>query len=106
MAPNKHSKNGTTHKIREQLGFTDEKKWKRFSSRRLELIDKFQLSQFKASEQDLNIKQIANILRTEFGYPVTCSMEFEKLVTAAIQSVRRNRKRSKRRATCCTAPRT
>ncbi|KAJ9572941.1 Transcription factor Vhr1 [Nakaseomyces glabratus] len=98
MAPNKHSKNGTTHKIREQLGFTDEKKWKRFSSRRLELIDKFQLSQFKASEQDLNIKQIANILRTEFGYPVTCSMEFEKLVTAAIQSVRRNRKRSKKKS--------
>lgn len=98
MAPNKHSKNGTTHKIREQLNFVDEKKWKRFSSRRLELIDKFQLSQFKASEQDLNIKQIANILRTEFGYPVTYSSEFEKLVTAAIQSVRRNRKRSKKKS--------
>ncbi|KAL3237666.1 uncharacterized protein RNJ42_00653 [Nakaseomyces bracarensis] len=98
MAPNKHSKNGTTHKIREQLNFIDEKKWKRFSSRRLELIDKFQLSQFKASEQDLNIKQIANILRTEFGYPVTYSSEFEKLVTAAIQSVRRNRKRSKKKS--------
>lgn len=98
MAPNKHSKNGTTHRIREQLNFVDEKKWKRFSSRRLELIDKFQLSQFKASEQDLNIKQIANILRTEFGYPVTYSGEFEKLVTAAIQSVRRNRKRSKKKS--------
>lgn len=94
---NKSSGNGATHKIRELLNFNDEKKWKQFSSRRLELIDKFQLSQYKASEQDQNIKQIATILRTEFGYPVSCSKEFEKLVTAAVQSVRRNRKRSKKR---------
>lgn len=94
---NKFSGNGATHKIRELLNFNDEKKWKQFSSRRLELIDKFQLSQYKASEQDQNIKQIATILRTEFGYPVSCSKEFEKLVTAAVQSVRRNRKRSKKR---------
>ncbi|QID85829.1 transcription factor vhr1 [Saccharomyces pastorianus] len=94
---NKSSGNGATHKIRELLNFNDEKKWKLFSSRRLELIDKFQLSQYKASEQDQNIKQIATILRTEFGYPVSCSKEFEKLVTAAVQSVRRNRKRSKKR---------
>lgn len=88
---------GTTHKIREQLNFSDEKKWKQFSGRRLELIDKFGLSERKASEQDDNIKQIATILRTEFGYPISTAGEFEKLVTAAVQSVRRNRKRSKRR---------
>ncbi|QLQ80584.1 hypothetical protein HG537_0D05850 [Torulaspora globosa] len=88
---------GTTHKIREQLNFSDEKKWKQFSGRRLELIDKFGLSERKASEQDDNIKQIATILRTEFGYPISTASEFEKLVTAAVQSVRRNRKRSKRR---------
>lgn len=88
---------GTTHKIREQLNFSDEKKWKQFSGRRLELIDKFGLSERKASEQDDNIKQIATILRTEFGYPINTAGEFEKLVTAAVQSVRRNRKRSKRR---------
>ncbi|KAH3902754.1 uncharacterized protein SCDLUD_000343 [Saccharomycodes ludwigii] len=86
--------NGTTHKIRELLNFTDSKKWKKFSSRRLELIDKFKLSEKKASEQDQNIKRIASILRTEFNYPVNSQVEFEKLVTAAVQSVRRNRKRS------------
>lgn len=90
----KPTKSGTTHKIREQLNFSDDKKWKLFSSRRLELIDKFGLSERKASEQDDNIRQIATILRTEFGYSVSSSAEFEKLVTAAVQSVRRNRKRS------------
>lgn len=88
---------GTTHKIRQQLNFTDEKRWKQFSSRRLELIDKFGLSERKASEQDDNIRQIANMLREEFNYPITAINEFEKLVTAAVQSVRRNRKRSKKR---------
>ncbi|EDO16484.1 hypothetical protein Kpol_1066p52 [Vanderwaltozyma polyspora DSM 70294] len=91
------SGNGTTHKIREQLNFKDDKKWKQFSSRRLELIDRFGLSNKKASEQDYNIKQIATILRTEFNYPVSSASEFEKLVTAAVQSVRRNRKRSKKK---------
>lgn len=88
---------GTTHKIRERLNFIDEKKWKHFSSRRLELIDKFGLSQRKASEQDDNIKQIATLLRDEFGYSNSYTNEFEKLVTAAVQSVRRNRKRSKKK---------
>lgn len=98
------SSSGTTHKIREALNFKDEMKWKRFSNRRLELIDKFKLSKFKASEQDQNIKQIANILRTEFEYPESTLGEFEKLVTAAVQSVRRNRKRSmKRRAAAAAA---
>lgn len=93
---NKHGK-GTTHKIRAQLNFTDERKWKKFSSRRLDLVDKFGLSERKASEQDDNIKQIADILRREFDYPESSILEFEKLVTAAVQSVRRNRKRSKKR---------
>lgn len=88
---------GTTHRIRQILNFTDEKRWKQFSSRRLELIDKFGLSERKASEQDDNIRQIANMLRTEFGYPMGSINEFEKLVTAAVQSVRRNRKRSKKK---------
>ena len=93
----KNSGHGTTHQIRDLLNFTDAKKWKRFSSRRLALIDQFGLSERKASEQDDNIKQIADMLRTEFEYPVTSQGEFEKLVTAAVQSVRRNRKRSKKK---------
>ncbi|SCU82623.1 LANO_0B06986g1_1 [Lachancea nothofagi CBS 11611] len=87
---------GTTRKIREQLNFSDERRWKQFSGRRLELIEKFKLSDRKASEQDKNVHQIATILRTEFGYPLSASADFEKLVTAAVQSVRRNRKRSSR----------
>ncbi|CCF59960.1 hypothetical protein KAFR_0I01790 [Kazachstania africana CBS 2517] len=96
---NKYSvgSSGTTNKIREQLGFRDDIIWRRFSNRRLELIDKFNLSHFKASEQDQNIRRIAAMLREEFGYPESTSNEFEKLVTAAVQSVRRNRKRAMRK---------
>lgn len=93
----KNSGHGTTHKIRDALNFTDSKKWKKFSSRRLQLIDHFGLSERKASEQDDNIKQIADILRNEFEYPLESLSDFEKLVTAAVQSVRRNRKRSKKK---------
>lgn len=93
----KNSGHGTTHKIRDALNFTDSKKWKKFSSRRLQLIDHFGLSERKASEQDDNIKQIADILRNEFEYPIESLSDFEKLVTAAVQSVRRNRKRSKKK---------
>lgn len=89
------SSTGTTHKIRENLQFLDNKKWKLFSTRRLELIDRFKLFEKKASEQDCNIERIANILRTEFDYSIEHQVDFEKLVTAAVQSVRRNRKRSK-----------
>ncbi|KAL6933182.1 hypothetical protein ACO0R3_002282 [Hanseniaspora guilliermondii] len=89
------STKGTTHKIRENLQFLDNKKWKLFSTRRLELIDRFKLFEKKASEQDCNIERIANILRTEFDYSIEHQVDFEKLVTAAVQSVRRNRKRSK-----------
>ena len=93
----KNSGHGTIHKIRDSLNFTDSKKWKKFSSRRLQLIDHFGLSERKASEQDDNIKQIADILRNEFEYPIDSLSDFEKLVTAAVQSVRRNRKRSKKK---------
>lgn len=87
---------GVTKSIREFLNFTDNARWKEFSNRRLELIDKFNLSSKKASEQDNDIKSIAIILRDEFGYPVDTTNEFDKLVRAAVQSVRRNRKRSSR----------
>jgi hypothetical protein len=87
---------GVTRSIREQLNFTDDKRWKEFSTRRLELIDKFNLSSKKASEQDDAIRQIADLLRQEFGFPTETLQEFDKLVRAAVQSVRRNRKRSSR----------
>ncbi|KAH3680793.1 hypothetical protein WICMUC_000144 [Wickerhamomyces mucosus] len=89
-----HSKHGITHQIREQLNFTDPSKWRKFTNRRLELVDKFNLSSKKASEQDGLILKIADILRLEFGYDDSKINEFDKLVRAAVQSVRRNRKRS------------
>lgn len=87
---------GLTRSIRLQLGFTDEKQWKLFSTRRLELIDKFNLSSKKASEQDDSITQIADLLREEFHFAPDTLGEFDKLVRAAVQSARRNRKRSSR----------
>lgn len=84
---------GVTAQIRTQLNFTNPLKWKKFTNRRLELIDKFNLSSRKASEQDNLILKIADILRTEFGYQEDTLHEFDKLVRAAVQSVRRNRKR-------------
>lgn len=89
-----HSKGaGMTQLIRQKLNFTNESLWKRFSARRLELIDSRFLSEKKASEQDESIKEVSNLLRTEFGYPEDNILDFEKLVRAGIQSVRRNRKR-------------
>lgn len=85
---------GITQTIRSHLNFQDDRKWKEFSNRRLELIDHFKLSDKKASEQDDLIKNIANILRIEFNYPLENLSDFDKLVRAAVQSVRRNRKRS------------
>ncbi|CAI5755651.1 unnamed protein product [Candida verbasci] len=88
---------GVTHAIREKLNFKDERLWKRFSARRLELIDTLDLSLKKASEQDNEIKRVAETLRNEFGYDLSYSQDFDKLVRAAIQSVRRNRKRSSKK---------
>lgn len=87
----------STKDIRNLLGFEGQKKWKDFTNRRLQLIDTFKLSEDKASKQDTNVKQVANILRVEFNYPITTASHFEKLVVAAIQSVRRNKKRSIKR---------
>lgn len=85
---------GVTHSIRERLNFQDERLWKRFLARRLELIDTLDLSLKKASEQEEEIKKVAEILRLEFNYDQDYFSDFDKLVRAAVQSVRRNRKRS------------
>lgn len=85
---------GVTHAIRQRLNFTDERLWKRFSARRLEMIDTMDLLSKKASEQEDEIKQVADSLRKEFEYSEEYFGDFDKLVRAAVQSVRRNRKRS------------
>lgn len=87
---------GVTHAIRAKLNFLDERLWKRFSARRLELIDTLDLSLRKASEQEDQIRRVAEALRVEFNYTDEYKPDFDKLVRAAVQSVRRNRKRSLR----------
>lgn len=84
---------GITRLIRERLNFQDDRLWKRFSARRLELIDAMDLSSKKASEQEDEIRKVAEILRVEFLYDQLYYLDFDKLVRAAVQSVRRNRKR-------------
>ncbi|KAK9249116.1 transcription factor Vhr1-domain-containing protein [Lipomyces tetrasporus] len=84
---------GVTQTIRQKLHFTDEGQWKKFSARRLELIDSMSLSTKKASEQDDVIIAVADTLREEYGFPPQTLPDFDKLVRAAVQSVRRNRKR-------------
>ncbi|KAI5963568.1 uncharacterized protein KGF55_002448 [Candida pseudojiufengensis] len=91
------SKIGVTQSIRQKLNFLDDRVWKKFSARRLELIDHLNLEKFKASEQDLQIKRVAETLRAEYGYDSIYKEDFRKLVQAGIQSVRRNRKRTIRR---------
>lgn len=92
-----NSSNGTTSVIRKKLKFTDELLWKQFSSRRLQLVESLSLSSKKASEQDEEIKICANTLMNEFHFPESTLPEFDKLVRLAIQSVRRNKKRSEKR---------
>ncbi|EDK35958.2 hypothetical protein PGUG_00056 [Meyerozyma guilliermondii ATCC 6260] len=89
-----HRRVGVTHYIRTKLNFFDDTLWKRFSARRLELIDALDLSCRKASEQESEIKRVAETLRLEFNYGPEYIQDFDRLVRAAIQSVRRNRKRS------------
>ncbi|KAK9480369.1 transcription factor Vhr1-domain-containing protein [Lipomyces japonicus] len=84
---------GVTQTIRSKLHFTDEGQWKKFSARRLELIDSMALSSKKASEQDDVIIAVADTLREEYGFAPHTLPDFDKLVRAAVQSVRRNRKR-------------
>lgn len=91
------SSNGTTSIIRKKLNFTDEALWKQFSSRRLQLVESLSLSSKKASEQDEEIKVCATTLMNEFHFPESSLPEFDKLVRLAIQSVRRNKKRSEKR---------
>lgn len=91
------SSGGTTSVIRKRLNFTDEALWKQFSSRRLQLVDSLSLSSKKASEQDEEIKICATTLLHEFNFPESTINEFDKLVRLAIQSVRRNKKRSEKR---------
>lgn len=86
-------KAGVTQLIREKLNFQDDRLWKRFSARRLELIDAMDLSFKKASEQEEEIRKVAEILLSEFLYDQSYYSDFDKLVRAAVQSVRRNRKR-------------
>lgn len=99
LTSNKHtySSNGTTSVIRKRLNFTDEALWKQFSSRRLQLVESLSLSSKKASEQDEEIKICAKTLLNEFNFPASTLAEFDKLVRLAIQSVRRNKKRSEKR---------
>lgn len=93
------SHSGVTQTIRQKLNFNDESKWKKFSARRLELIDGLHLSSRKASEQDDQIVDVANKLRIEYGFPSETLTDFDKLVRAGIQSVRRNRKRQPKTGT-------
>lgn len=93
-----HRRVGVTHYIRTKLNFYDETLWKRFSARRLELIDAMDLSYRKASEQESEIQRVAETLRIEFNYGSEYVRDFDRLVRAAIQSVRRNRKRSLKQA--------
>lgn len=86
-----------TQAIRLKLQFNDEARWKKFSARRLELIDDLGLSTKKASEQEDRIAFVADSLREEYGFPRDTLGDFDKLVRAGIQSVRRNRKRSRNR---------
>lgn len=88
---------GVTHLLRKKLKFEDDAGWKKFSARRLELIDSLSLGDKKASEQDYEIRRCAFILMKEFGYPEETLMDFDKLVKCAIQSARRNRKRTLQR---------
>lgn len=87
----------STKTIRKELNFGNDEIWKRFSTRRYQLIETFKLGEEKASDQNESISQVANILRTEFHYPLSRTIYFEKLVIAGIQCTRRNKQRSLKR---------
>lgn len=91
------SSKGATSQIREKLKFNDEHLWRKFSYRRLQLVDALSLSSKKASEQDEEIQICARTLMQEFGFPSETLGEFDRLVRLAIQSVRRNKRRSEKR---------
>lgn len=60
-------------------------------------MDALSLSSKKASEQDEEIQICARTLMQEFGFPSETLGEFDRLVRLAIQSVRRNKRRSEKR---------
>ncbi|KAK9481686.1 transcription factor Vhr1-domain-containing protein [Lipomyces starkeyi] len=60
---------GNVDLVVEKLQFTDEGLWKKFSARRLELIDSMSLSTKKSSEQYDVIIAVADTLRDEYGFP-------------------------------------
>ncbi|KAG7692879.1 hypothetical protein KL930_004225 [Ogataea haglerorum] len=91
------ARTGATSAIRKKLNFHDEILWRKFSSRRLLLVESLSLSSKKACEQDAEIAVCAQTLQQEFGFPRETLPEFDKLVRLAIQSVRRNKKRSQKR---------
>lgn len=91
------SSKGATSVIRKRLNFNDEHLWRKFSSRRLQLVDALSLSSKKASEQDEEIQICARTLMQEFGFPSDTLGDFDRLVRLAIQSVRRNKRRSEKR---------
>lgn len=84
---------GVTARIRQRLEFHDEARWKRFLARRLRLIEEHGLYARKASDQDAEVNRTARILQDEFGIPESHLDDVDRLVRAAIQSIRRNRKR-------------
>lgn len=85
---------GLTTQLRNEINvFKDEKIWKQFTARRLNLIETEGLYKKKAKEQDAEIVGVTKILMEEFNIGPDKSGNVNKLVKAAIQSTRRNRKR-------------
>ena len=88
---------GVTTKIRQKLEFHDEARWKQFSARRLKLIEDNKLFTKNASDQDHQVKSVAESLQIEFGIAKHHLEDGDKLVRAESQSIRRNRKRSSKK---------
>lgn len=86
----------TTLSLRNRLGFNEVTLWKQFCARRLHLIHTLSLNLRKASEQEEQVRVLAAELCAEYGYGPYAQSDFEKLLIAGIQSVRRNQKRSAR----------
>ena len=84
----------STKELRRSLALEDQGTWKRFTERRRQLLSTFSLGEQRASSQNDDIVRVADVLRTEFHYPLTARALFEKLVIAAVQSIRRNKKRA------------
>ena len=86
----------STSTLRDRLGFKDSGRWKQFCARRLQLIHNLSLNLRKASEQEEQVRALASELCAEYGFSAQAKPDFEKLLIAGIQSVRRNQKRSGR----------